>query len=142
MDARGTRGDARTATQRRTLALPACTHARPLDRKVEAEALFRALAGEANFFGFLAADQIDAPYTICPTDLPDDKGAEVAAKKRGIARALEFFALNRLAEARREWEFTLPRLSADERRRAAMAARAGWYDRPYTRSIRAKICVL
>ncbi len=103
-----------------------------LGHKAEAETLFRTLAGEANFFGFLAADQIDAPYTICATDLAEDSAAEKSLQRKngGLARALEFFALNRLAEARREWEFTLPSLGADERRSAiAIAARAGWVDR-------------
>ena len=103
-----------------------------LGHKADAEALFRGLSSEANFFGFLAADQIDAPYTICATEMPEDAIADGALKaKDGLARALEFFALNRLGEARREWEFMLPSLSADEKRHAiAIAARAGWIDRP------------
>ncbi|MEP6939948.1 MAG: transglycosylase SLT domain-containing protein, partial [Rudaea sp.] len=103
-----------------------------LGRKVEADALFRTLAGEANFFGFLAADQTHAAYTICSVALPNDAATDDALRQNaGIARALEFFALNRLGEARREWEFTMPTLTAEERRRAtALAAHAGWIDRP------------
>jgi len=100
--------------------------------KTEAETQFRALATEPNFFGFLAADQVDAAYTICATDLPEDAAADATLRRKdGIARALEFFAINRLGEARREWEFAMPALTADERRRAiAIAAKAGWVDRP------------
>ncbi len=100
--------------------------------KTEADALFRALSTEPNFFGFLAADQVDAAYTICATDVAEDAAADAALRRKGgIARALEFFAINRLGEARREWEFAMPPLTPDERRRAiAIAARAGWVDRP------------
>lgn len=103
-----------------------------LGRKDEADALFRALAVEANFFGFLAADQIDAAYTICAVELPEDKKAEAALRKdRNLSRAFEFFAIDRLTEARREWEFALQDLSTEQRRQAiVLAAHAGWIDRP------------
>ena len=47
-----------------------------------------------------------------------------------LARAFEFFALDRLAEARREWDFALQSLTPAQRRVAAdMATGLGWYDR-------------
>jgi soluble lytic murein transglycosylase len=103
-----------------------------LGRKDEADAVFRTLAAEANFFGFLAADQIGAGYTICSAELPPDKTAEAALRRdRNLARALEFFAIDRLTEARREWEFAQGGLDADQRRQAiAIAAKEGWIDRP------------
>ena len=103
-----------------------------LGHKGEADALFHALAVEANFYGFLAADQIDAAYTICAAELPEDKNAEAALRKdRNLARAFEFFAIDRLAEARREWEFALQDLGTEQRRQAiVLAAHAGWIDRP------------
>jgi len=102
-----------------------------LERKDEANALFRTLASEANFFGFLAADQIDAGYTICSVDLSADKTVETALRKdRNLARAFEFFALDRLSEARREWDFAQSGLDTDQRRQAiALAAKDGWIDR-------------
>ena len=102
-----------------------------LGRKDEASALFRTLAAEANFFGFLAADQIDAGYTICSADLPADKSAEAALRKdKNLARAFEFFAIDRLSEARREWDFAQNGLDAGQRRQAiAVAAKEGWIDR-------------
>ncbi|MBS0582053.1 MAG: transglycosylase SLT domain-containing protein [Proteobacteria bacterium] len=102
-----------------------------LGRKDEANALFRTLAGEANFFGFLAADQIDAGYTICSSDVPTDKVAETALRKdKNLARAFEFFAIDRLSEARREWDFAQGGLDADQRRQAiVLAAKQGWIDR-------------
>jgi soluble lytic murein transglycosylase len=47
-----------------------------------------------------------------------------------LARAFEFFALDRSAEARREWDFALPSLTPAQRRVAAeVASELGWYDR-------------
>jgi soluble lytic murein transglycosylase len=102
-----------------------------LGRKADAETQFRTLASEANFYGFLAADQIDAAYNICATELAEDKAGESALRKdRNIARAFEFFAINRLSEARREWDFAVQDLSADQRRQAiAIATHEGWIDR-------------
>lgn len=102
-----------------------------LERKDEANALFRALAIEPNFYGFLAADQIDADYTICSSELPENKSVEASLRKdQSLARAFEFFAINRLSEARREWDFAQANLDPEQRRQAlALASREGWLDR-------------
>ena len=102
-----------------------------LGRGDEAGALFRSLAGEANFYGFLAADQIGAAYTICAAELAEDKTVEdTLHKDPNLARAFEFFAIDRLTEARREWDFAMQNLSAQQRRQAiALAEHAGWIDR-------------
>jgi soluble lytic murein transglycosylase len=91
--------------------------------------LFSGLAQEANFHGFLAADWLQQPYTICPGEL-DATAADSVRGDVSLARALEFFALGRLSEARREWDFALAGLNASQRRAAAeLANEAGWYDR-------------
>ncbi|MFZ1222056.1 MAG: transglycosylase SLT domain-containing protein, partial [Dokdonella sp.] len=102
-----------------------------LDRQDEAAAIFADVAKEANFHGFLAADWINAPYTICPADSVPDKAAEQAiAEQPDLARALEFFALGELTKARREWNFALQRLAAEQRPLAAdFAYRNEWFDR-------------
>lgn len=99
--------------------------------KAEADAQFRALAGEANYYGFLAADRVDAPYAICTNEIADDAAATAGLRRNpNLARAFEFFAINRLAEARREWEFAIDKLDAASRRQAiALASREGWIDR-------------
>jgi soluble lytic murein transglycosylase len=102
-----------------------------LGQQERAAPLFTALAREANFHGFLAADWLQQPYMICPAAFPDN-GA-LAAKLRqlpGLSRAFEFFALNDLPEARREWDFALQPMDAQQRRLAAnLASELGWYDR-------------
>ncbi|MGH8122219.1 MAG: transglycosylase SLT domain-containing protein [Rudaea sp.] len=102
-----------------------------LGRGDEANAQFRTLAGEANFYGFLAADQIGAAYTICATELSEDQSTEAALRKdANLARAFEFFSIDRLVEARREWDFAMQDLSTGQRRQAiALAEQAGWIDR-------------
>ena len=102
-----------------------------LDRGDEAGAAFSTLAREANFHGFLAADWLKQPYSICPIDPADDPAQSEAMRRQpDLARAFEFFALDRLAEARREWDFALPSLTPAQRRVAAeVASGLGWYDR-------------
>jgi len=91
--------------------------------------LLSTLAQEANFHGFLAADWLQQPYTICPREYAAD-AAQEAALRPLLARAFEFFALDRLPEARREWDFAMPSLNAGQRRTAAnLASTVGWYDR-------------
>jgi len=102
-----------------------------LDRGDEAGAAFSTLAREANFHGFLAADWLKQPYSICPFELADDPAQTEAMRRQpDLARAFEFFALDRLAEARREWDFAMPSLTPAQRRVAAdVASELGWYDR-------------
>lgn len=102
-----------------------------LERDAEAQPLFSALADEANFHGFLAADWLNQPYAICPETLTgDDATVGRIAEQADLARAFEFHALGDLASARREWDFAMTKLDAPERRLAALRAyQAHWYDR-------------
>ena len=89
------------------------------------------LADEANFHGFLAADRLGRDYRIC-AEAPSDDPAVAArvAADRGVRRALEWHAIERIAEARREWDFALARLDDAARPVAvAQAKRRGWIDR-------------
>jgi soluble lytic murein transglycosylase len=102
-----------------------------LDRGNEASAAFSTLAREANFHGFLAADWLQQSYAICPIEITDDPAQTEAIRRQpDLARAFEWFALDRLAEARREWDFALSSLTPAQRRVAAdVASDLGWYDR-------------
>ncbi|MEZ5463295.1 transglycosylase SLT domain-containing protein [Dokdonella sp.] len=103
-----------------------------LGRDAEAAPEFAAVASEANFHGFLAADWIKAPYSICPSTINADKAAEQAmAVQPDLARAFEFYAMGELTPARREWSFALTKFDAQEKLLAAdLAYRNDWYDRP------------
>ena len=102
-----------------------------LDRRSEADPIFTDVAREASFHGFLAADWLDVPYTICPRTLAADSEAEKrVANQSDLARAFEFQTLDMLPEARREWDFAMRKLDEPDRRLAAdVAYRRGWYDR-------------
>ncbi|MEO6077076.1 MAG: transglycosylase SLT domain-containing protein [Dokdonella sp.] len=102
-----------------------------LNRNDEARTLYAALAREANFYGFLAADLINAPYSICPIALAEDKRAEQRiAEQPDLLRAFELHALGMSPEARREWDFALTKFDDKHRLLAAdLAYRTGWYDR-------------
>jgi soluble lytic murein transglycosylase len=109
-------------------------HARVLDkrgRKTEAAPLFADVAREANYYGFLAADWIGAPYSVCPSKVAHSSASDAQlANQPDLARAFEFRELGLLAEARREWTFAMKKLDAPMQRLAAdFAYRRGWYDR-------------
>jgi soluble lytic murein transglycosylase len=102
-----------------------------LERKDEADAILAAVATEADYYGFLAADWIGAPYALCPDTLAGDPAIEARLEQQpDLARAFEFQALDEWPQARREWAFAMDKLDPDERRMAAdLAYRRGWYDR-------------
>ncbi|HEU0277002.1 MAG TPA: transglycosylase SLT domain-containing protein [Rhodanobacteraceae bacterium] len=99
----------------------------------EATALdeYSALAREATFYGFLAADQANLPYSICPATVPTRSAIDAeVTRDPGMARAFEFFALALLPEARREWNRAFAALTPAQQRQALVLANArGWYDR-------------
>ena len=102
-----------------------------LGRKAEADAALAELATRPDIYGFLAADRLGQPYTICPLSTPDDAAerARVAAVP-GIQRALLLYGMERLTWARREWAQALRDMPADDRRMAIhIADDAGWHDR-------------
>lgn len=102
-----------------------------LDRKAEADKVFRSIARVPGFYGFLAADWISEPYAICPRTLSNDVAADAALMKQpDLGRAFEFQSLRMLPEARREWSFAQEKLNTAGRERAAnLAFKRGWYDR-------------
>jgi len=92
---------------------------------------YTALAQQATFYGFLAADQANLPYSICPATLAADPAVDRQIESiPGFARAFEFFALDMLPQARREWNRAFADLPPDRQKQAAALASAkGWYDR-------------
>lgn len=92
----------------------------------QANVLFTELAGERDYYGFLAADQLQQDYqfnfaAVAPTTLEN----ETIKTRPGIARSRELFLLDRKYQARREWLFEMARMSVRELEIAAHVA-AGW----------------
>ncbi|GAB4182813.1 MAG: transglycosylase SLT domain-containing protein [Wenzhouxiangellaceae bacterium] len=106
--------------------------ARGLDAQGEeaARPMLSELAGEAHFFGFLAADHIDQPYTICPAnEQPTKEWVERVASMPLIERALELHATGLAYHARSTFRSALRGASRPAALAAAAVARdAGWQD--------------
>ncbi len=104
---------------------------RELGQGDAADAAFRALALEANFHGFMAADQVQAPYAVCPLEVtPDPHRALVLRAETDIARALELQSVGWRAEATRAWDFAMRNAPKEHLLQAlVIAAQQGWYDR-------------
>jgi len=96
-----------------------------------AEAEWRELAARASFYGFLAADRLGMPYTICPLDPP--VSSDQVARLRGrdaFRRAIELRRLGLDNWALAEWELAVRRLPVAELKVAAALAREeNWHDR-------------
>ncbi|GAB3358942.1 lytic transglycosylase domain-containing protein [Lysobacter tyrosinilyticus] len=101
------------------------------DDKPTAQRLYREAANKAEFFGFLAADRINASYTLCPW-LPMDTDAQrdAVAHDPAIVRAVALYRIDRRGWATREWDEALSRFDDVQRRLAIEVAQSnGWFDR-------------
>jgi soluble lytic murein transglycosylase len=77
-------------------------------RREDAQALFRRIADQNNFYGQLAMDELGMQVTIPPSAAPPTTPelAQMAANP-GFKRALKFFALRLRFEGTREWNWAL-----------------------------------
>ncbi|WP_052812803.1 transglycosylase SLT domain-containing protein [Desulfonatronum thioautotrophicum] len=106
----------------------------------QAATLYRDLAGEAHYFGMLAADRMGLPYELThqPVVVSAEK-LEMVKQEPGLQRAVELFALKRYGPGRSEWQRALPRLDTDIQLAAALwAQELGWYDRAITATVAAR----
>ena len=96
-----------------------------------ARALYAQAARKSDFHGFLAADRLDQPYTLCPWQpLVAHADKLAVARDPALVRALQLFALDRKGWAVREWNDALSRFSDEQRRIAVEVAQDnGWFDR-------------
>jgi len=79
-----------------------------LGRQEEARALYQRIAGQPNFYGNLADDELGRP--IMPPPRPQKPSAEevkAAAALPGFRRALALFRIDLRIEGIREWNWTL-----------------------------------
>lgn len=109
--------------------------ARMLARKEEpaatakAESLYRQLAGNRNFYGFLSADRLDRDYEL------DHRPAPVSAENTralyelpAIVRAYELYQLGDDADALNEWEHAIRRMNREQIMSSGrLAASWGWH---------------
>jgi soluble lytic murein transglycosylase len=99
--------------------------------KAGAQALYAKAAAKPEFHGFLAADRIGQPYTLCPL-IPHDAptARDAVARTPALVRALALSRIDRRGWAQREWNDALSGFGDDQRRIAVgLAEDAGWFDR-------------
>jgi soluble lytic murein transglycosylase len=95
----------------------------------QAISLYAPVAKERDFYGFLSADRIQAPYKLNhqPLNLPP-KVMQKVRNTAGIRRALEFHARGQIVDGRREWYHVSRLFDRDELvAQAQLAYEKGWY---------------
>jgi len=94
-------------------------------------ALLGELSTRANYYGFLAADELGLPYNICPGQADvDSLELERMAGVDGFRRALELRKAGLDNWALEEWTLATHRLPVSELKTvAALAVSESWYDR-------------
>ena len=98
---------------------------------LESEEIFKRLAVKRHYYGFIAADLLNQPYHFenRPVDVDEQMVSEISQLPAFI-RAREFYQLNRIADARREWNQALNDLQDEQLLASAkLAYHWGWYDR-------------
>jgi soluble lytic murein transglycosylase len=100
----------------------------PRSAQASAEQRLAELAGQRNYYGFLAADRIDRPYALERAELDlTQMELEAVARHPAVHRALELRALGERPEARREMAWLMERLNDRELLALAeYARRIGW----------------
>jgi soluble lytic murein transglycosylase len=93
-------------------------------RREDAQALFRRIADQTNFYGQLAMEELGMQISIPPSAAPPTSAdlAQMAASP-GFKRALKFFAMRLRFEGTREWNWTLRDFSERQLLAAAEYAR-------------------
>lgn len=91
--------------------------------------LYQALAKERDFYGFMAADQVKAPYQLNNRPLAlSPQTIQKVRNSAAIRRALEFHARGQIADGRREWYNVTRLFSRDEMvAQARIGYEMGWY---------------
>ena len=94
-------------------------------RKTDADALFEKIAGQANFYGNLADEELGRSITPPPKASPPTGEEQRATRDNiGLRRALAFFRLDMRTEAVREWNWSLRGMSDRELLAAAHLAKS------------------
>ncbi|QLF91728.1 transglycosylase SLT domain-containing protein [Pseudomonas sp. ABC1] len=91
--------------------------------------LYQPVSKERDFYGFLSADRIKAPYKFNHKPLViDTKTRQKVRATPGILRALEFHARGQIVDGRREWYNVSRHFSRDEMvAQARLAYDMQWY---------------
>ena len=93
------------------------------------DSLWRDLASERSFHGFLAADRVAEPYMLNDRGAPGPIPEFSVLTRRGVARAQELLALGEQRESKEQWRHTINQLPQQSRSRLGeIALLRGWPD--------------
>ncbi|SOZ36630.1 lytic transglycosylase domain-containing protein [Cupriavidus neocaledonicus] len=92
-------------------------------RDTEAQQNFQQIAGQFNFYGQLASEELGNRITLPPRTAVSDAEAMAMRARPGFQRAQKFYAMNLRFEGNREWNWELRNMSDRELLAAAEYAR-------------------
>jgi soluble lytic murein transglycosylase len=97
----------------------------------EARAMYRVLARERGYYGFLAADRLGEDYAMQHQPIvASAEEVSLMLSRPGVLAAQELLAMGMLVEARRQWQWITRHMNNRELAVAALIAREwGWHDR-------------
>ncbi|MEM6639316.1 MAG: transglycosylase SLT domain-containing protein [Pseudomonadota bacterium] len=100
-----------------------------IGRPDDARALYQALSTERSYYGFMAADRLEADYNFAHSAVAEDRSLQdVIIARPAIVRARELHAVGQFGLARSEWERAVRPLPLEERQQAALLADDwGWH---------------
>ncbi len=101
------------------------------NRLAEAEAVFRELAAERSYYGFLSADELCLAYVFGSAQFIADEGKFADLENRPeLIGARELFLVGLDGRGRSEWDAVISYFDADDKTQAAILAhRWGWHSR-------------
>jgi len=100
-----------------------------LGNNEKATELFKKVASQTNYYGFLASDRIGVSYSFNLEPLPrDEKVIEEIAHLPGVRRAKELYLVDQQDDARREWQVATRNFDSDKLKQAALLSHDwGWH---------------
>ncbi len=107
----------------------------------QAQSLFERLAKERDFYGFLAAERLNLPYTLNhkATHFNPSVERELYRLAPDLEMAREFYHFDLLKAAKLSWESGLSQLNQSQKLQASALARSwNWYDQGIITAAKAK----
>lgn len=92
------------------------------NRAAEAKAQFQSIAGQFNFYGQLASEELGNRITLPARTAVGDAEANAMRSRQGFARAKKFYDMNLRFEGNREWNWELRNMNDRELLAAARYA--------------------
>ncbi len=97
----------------------------------DALGIYQHLAAQRSYYGFLSADRLNQDYNFKDRPIePDSQTMEYVRLQDETIRAREFYLMDKLLPARREWQRLISRLNTEQKLAASKLAQLwGWHDR-------------